>query len=103
MKRCHIIVRGLVQGVFYRAYAHENARMLELAGYARNLQDGSVEVVAEGDEGKIKELIGKLRQGPRGSRVNKLDIKWSDAKNEFKWFTIIKDDIKNTTATSFRV
>ncbi len=79
----------------YRAYAHEHARVLELTGFARNLPDGSVEVVAEGDDGRIKELIEKLRSGPRGARVDRLDTKWSDAKNEFKWFTIIKDDIKN--------
>lgn len=79
----------------FRAYAHEHARVLELAGYARNLPDGSVEVVAEGDESRIKELVEKLRAGPREARVDRLDIKWLDAKNEFKWFTIIKDDIKN--------
>ena len=95
MKRCHIVVHGRVQGVFYRAFAHENARMLELVGYARNLSDGSVEVVAEGDEGKIKELIEKLRHGHSASRVEKLDTEWSEARNEFKWFTIIKDDVKN--------
>lgn len=96
MKRCHIIVRGHVQGVFYRAFAHEYARVLDLTGYARNLSDGTVEVVVEGDEGKIKEFIEKLKKGPSASRVDKMDTKWAESRNEFKWFTIIKDDIKNT-------
>jgi len=66
-RRC--LISGKVQGVFYRASTAEKARTLGITGYAKNLPDGRVEVLACGEEAKVKELIDWLWQGPRQARV----------------------------------
>jgi acylphosphatase len=62
-------IRGRVQGVGYRAFAQEQATRLNLSGWARNRSDGSVEVLAAGDESMVDALIARLREGPPGARV----------------------------------
>lgn len=64
------IVKGLVQGVFFRATTASKAQELGVAGSATNLADGSVEVIAFGDEASIQELERWLRAGPRQARVD---------------------------------
>jgi acylphosphatase len=66
-------VRGRVQGVGYRYFAQRAAESLSLSGYARNLDDGRVEVYAVGQEKKLSELAGLLHQGPRWSDVRGVD------------------------------
>lgn len=70
MSRLHVRVSGVVQGVGFRWFVRERARRLGLAGWVRNLPDGSVEVVAEGDRGQLELLMGELRKGPQGARVD---------------------------------
>ncbi len=72
------MVSGQVQGVGYRAFARKHALELGLAGYAENLPDGRVEVVAEGPEDALEHLLHFLRQGPRLSRVEDVDVLWSE-------------------------
>ena len=72
------IVHGLVQGVSYRHFVLRNARMLDLAGYAKNLYDGSVEVAAEGEREQLEQLLVNLRIGPSEARVDKVDVKWAE-------------------------
>jgi len=75
-----IVVRGRVQGVGYRDFVYMRARFLGLRGYVRNLPDmRSVEVVAEGQRDALEQLLDHLREGPRGARVDALDVTWSDA------------------------
>lgn len=62
-------VRGRVQGVGYRYFAQREATALGVAGYAKNLDDGRVEVYAMGDEARLDELLARLHQGPRFSDV----------------------------------
>ena len=70
MRSCRrLVVAGEVQGVFYRASTEHMARRLGLGGWGRNLPDGNVELVACGDETKLKELENWLWQGPRHARV----------------------------------
>jgi len=72
-QRClHIVIRGKVQGVFFRATTAEKARSLGLSGWVRNLPDGSVEVVVKGDEEKLKELIEFCHKGPPLARVTEV-------------------------------
>jgi acylphosphatase len=73
MSQIHVRVRGLVQGVGFRWFVRERARRLGLAGWVRNLPDGSVEVVAAGDQGQLDLLRGELQRGPRGAAVEALD------------------------------
>ena len=71
-KRC--LVSGKVQGVFYRASTAERARALGVTGYARNLPDGCVEVLACGDEDKVKEFVDWLWQGPPAAKVDAVTV-----------------------------
>lgn len=78
---------GKVQGVFFREYAKKRADELGIAGVARNLEDGSVEVVAQGERGKLEEFARLLKKGPVFSRVDEVEIDWhatpSDTFTEF--------------------
>ena len=75
-KRC--LVSGKVQGVFYRASTADRARALGMTGYAKNLPDGRVEVLACGEEAKVMELIDWLRQGPPAAKVQGVDVQDAD-------------------------
>ena len=88
MQRAHVIIHGRVQGVFFRAYAKEKADIRGLSGFVRNMPDGSVEVVAEGNETSIREFIEDLEEGPSSAVVQKLDVKKTDPTNEFLGFEI---------------
>ncbi|HZV13290.1 MAG TPA: acylphosphatase [Candidatus Kapabacteria bacterium] len=74
--RAHIVVSGLVQGVGYRYFAQRNAVTLGLAGYARNIMTGEVEIEAQGERGMIEELIKQLKIGPRSAMVNHVAVEW---------------------------
>ncbi len=67
---------GRVQGVGFRYFVLGRARSLNVCGFVRNREDGSVEVHAEGEEKQLKDLILFLRQGPTGSRVDQCDVAW---------------------------
>ncbi|HEX4300376.1 MAG TPA: acylphosphatase [Gammaproteobacteria bacterium] len=71
-KRC--LVSGKVQGVFYRASTAERARALGVTGYARNLPDGRVEVLACGEEAKLRDLIDWLWKGPPAAKVDDVAV-----------------------------
>lgn len=72
MADLHVRVTGIVQGVGYRWFVRERARRLGLAGWVRNLTDGTVEVAASGDAGQLELLRGELKRGPRGAMVDDL-------------------------------
>jgi acylphosphatase len=67
--RVRLEITGRVQGVGFRWYTREKARRWGLSGWVRNLADGSVEVVAEGDDASISGLVEMLKQGPPGAHV----------------------------------
>ena len=75
----HVVVRGRVQGVGYREFVYTRARFLGLRGYVRNLPDmRSVEVVAEGERTSLEQLLDYMREGPRGARIDGLDVTWGE-------------------------
>jgi acylphosphatase len=84
-KRC--LVSGKVQGVFYRASTAERARALGITGYAKNLPDGRVEVLACGDEVQMKELIDWLWKGPPAAKVQDVGVQDADANQAPKDFS----------------
>lgn len=88
MNRAHIIVKGLVQGVFFRAFTKQTADRLKISGWVRNSPDGSVEAVAEGEDEALKEFVSLLKAGPPKARVDKADVEYSKAKEEFLGFEI---------------
>ncbi|MBW2981030.1 acylphosphatase [Candidatus Woesearchaeota archaeon] len=88
MKRVHIIVQGRVQGVFFRAHTRDKGRQLGLNGWVRNLDSDKVEVIAEGPEDKIAELIGFCKKGPDIARVEDIKVKFEEPKKDLRPFSI---------------
>ena len=79
IKQFRAIVRGRVQGVYYRATTVDEARALGLAGYARNKPDGSVEVVARGEEVVLHRFLTYLHRGPSLAVVTTVEVEWGDS------------------------
>jgi acylphosphatase len=73
-----IRVTGRVQGVWFRGWTADQARALELNGWVRNRRDGSVEILAEGPEGAVAELVRRCGQGPPAARVEAVEIEAAD-------------------------
>ena len=88
MKKVHVTISGLVQGIFFRHHAKVLARKLGLKGYVRNLSNGNVEVVAQGDSKNIEKLIDFLKKGPSGAKVDKIDIIEQKPTSEFTDFEV---------------
>ncbi|MDZ7344464.1 MAG: acylphosphatase [candidate division KSB1 bacterium] len=87
-KRVHLIVSGMVQGVGFRYYVHHAARRHYLSGWVKNLPDGRVETVAEGDEEELRAFVQEIKKGSRFSRVDEVQVEWQPFSNQFKSFTI---------------
>ena len=87
--RVHMRVYGRVQGVFFRANMRERAVRLGLKGWVRNLPDGSVEAIVEGDEEDVEGLVRWAARGPPLAHVERLEMKREEYKGEFKDFEII--------------
>ena len=87
-KRIHLVVRGRVQDVFYRASAQREARQKGLTGWVKNRSDGSVEMVVEGEEDQVKDFLTWAQEGPSTARVDKVETKWRSYTGEFSDFRI---------------
>ncbi len=83
-----ILVSGRVQGVYYRAFTQQAAQRLGLSGFCRNLPDGRVEVITEGDRDVIETLVEQLRVGPPRAHVEDVQVHWKPAERRFKDFSI---------------
>jgi acylphosphatase len=88
MKRAKITVTGIVQGVYFRHHTKRKADELRLMGTVRNLPDGSVEVVCEGEEGGIGRLIEWCRHGPAEAHVEAVRVEWHDPSGAYSEFAI---------------
>ncbi len=86
--RATVLFHGRVQGVYFRAHCEEKALSLGLEGYVRNLPDGSVEAVFEGERSLIEECIEWNRTSQPAARVTSVDVAWEDATGEFRGFTV---------------
>lgn len=87
-KRFHVHISGRVQGVFFRANAWKTGRSLGLAGWVRNLPDGRVEAVFEGEEEAAGKMREWCRRGTPPARVDRLEILEETVTGEFKDFSI---------------
>jgi acylphosphatase len=86
--RAHVTVQGLVQGVWFRQSTKDEAVRLGVFGWVRNLPDGNVEAVFEGEKKKVEEIVGWCHRGPSGAHVTKVDISWERYRGEFGHFDI---------------
>lgn len=83
------MVRGKVQGVFFRSATQREAKRLGLTGWVKNLPDGSVEVTVEGEEDSLKEFQTWVQRGPSAARVDRVDTRWRGYTGEFVDFRIV--------------
>jgi acylphosphatase len=89
MKRLQAVVSGRVQGVGFSEFVRHEAATRGIAGYVRNSDDGrNVELVAEGEEAALDDLVRALHEGPRFARVERVDAAYSDAGGGFAKFSI---------------
>lgn len=88
MKRAEIKVTGQVQGVFFRQGVKAEADRLGVTGLASNKPDGSVLIIAEGEEDSLQRIVDWARVGTEWAKVEKVDVKWGEAAGEFKDFKI---------------
>jgi acylphosphatase len=83
-----IVVEGDVQGVGYRYFVLRQAQVLELNGYVRNLADGGVEIVAEGEKSAIEQLVDLAKRGPRLAKVDNMKVEWKESMGIHSYFGI---------------
>jgi acylphosphatase len=90
-KCVHIYVRGRVTGVYFRAAAQREARRLGITGWVKNRSDGTVEILAEGEEDAVKELISWSHHGPSAARVDDVDVRYRSYTGEYPDFRIVEN------------
>jgi acylphosphatase len=86
--RAHIIVTGIVQGVFFRVETKRAAERAGVSGWVRNRPEGTVEAVFEGDKEKVEVAVNWCRKGPPTGRVDDVGITWEPFQGEFTGFEI---------------
>jgi acylphosphatase len=87
MRTVHLIIKGKVQGVYYRASAKDVAREVGVTGWVKNLPDGNVEVIVSGSEDRVAKFIEWCRKGPKNAEVTE----------------VIVNDSKEKPLTDFRI
>ncbi len=86
--RAHAFISGRVQGVFFRAGTRDEARRLGVKGWVRNLSDGRVEAVFEGQKEAVGKMLQWVARGPPGAEVDDVEAEWGDPTGEFDSFNI---------------
>jgi len=83
-----MIVSGRVQGVFFRQNTLNKAKELGVFGWVKNLSDGRLEAVFEGEKKKVEEIVNWAEKGPVSAKVNDVRVEWQEYKGEFKGFKL---------------
>ena len=83
------MVRGRVQGVYFRGSLKQQADMRGVTGWVRNLPDGSVEAVLQGPRDRVSPVVEWMRVGPRGARVDSADVEWSPGGEPLHGFEVV--------------
>jgi acylphosphatase len=87
--RVHVVIEGRVQGVFFRASTRDEARARGLSGWVRNLPDGRVEAVFEGDRKVVENMLSWCRKGPPYAYVDQIDIDWQPCQGDSADFRVV--------------
>ncbi len=90
IKCVQITVRGRGTGVFFRAATQREAKRLGITGWVRNRNDASVEILAEGEEDSIKEIVSWAHHGPTAARVENVDVRYRSYSGEYSDFRIVE-------------
>jgi acylphosphatase len=91
VKSAKLVLKGKVQGVFFREFAKQNANKLGIVGYARNTKEGALEIVAQGDERKLEEFIRLCKRGPIFAKVESATVDYGGEgaeQEEYEYFDI---------------
>jgi len=86
--RAHLLIRGRVQGVWYRGSMENEAERLGVAGWVRNRPDGAVEAEVEGEREAVEALIAWARHGPPAARVTDVEVRWTEPLGERGRFVV---------------
>ena len=87
--RAHVLILGFVQGVGFRQFVKSNAKKLALTGWVKNLPDGRVEALVEGDKQTIEKLIKLIEKGTFFAEVKSVVVEWHGKKEEYNDFIIL--------------
>ena len=79
--RAHLFITGEVQGVFFRSFIKSQAKLHEIRGWVKNLDDGRVEAVFESDDFRVKDMIEVCRRGPPGAVIKDVEVTWENVTN----------------------
>ena len=90
IKCVQISIRGRVTGVYFRASAQREAKRLGITGWVRGRNDASIEILAEGEEDAIKELVSWAHHGPSAARVENVDVRYRSYSGDYSDFRIIE-------------
>jgi acylphosphatase len=85
-KEVYCVIHGEVQGVLFRKFAKEKADGLGIFGYAKNMDDGTVEVIAQGDEDTLKFFLESISAGPENAQVESLNVMWGKIEEKYTQF-----------------
>ena len=88
MKRVHVYISGWVQGVYFRYHTQMGARRCSVNGWVRNLPDGRVEAVFEGEDRDVDAVVELCRRGPPGAQVVHVEIQSEPYLSEFRDFSV---------------
>ena len=86
--RKHVLISGMVQGVFFRYETRERAQSLGLTGWVRNCRGGGVEAVFEGEEFAVDDMVAWCHKGPASAHVSKVDVTTEQYTGEFDSFSV---------------
>ena len=86
--RAHVYISGYVTGVFFRYHTRELAQRLGVHGWVRNMHDGRVEAVFEGEKEAVERMLNFCHRGPSGARVTNVEVKWENYRGEFSGFEV---------------
>jgi len=86
--KAHVFISGFVQGVFFRQDTAERSRRLNVTGWVRNLSDGRVEAVFEGEKNDVEVMLEFCHRGPPGAIVRSVEVLWEEPTGEFTGFRI---------------
>ena len=89
MVRCHLWVKGRVQGVWFRGSCAEQGRLLGVSGRARNLPDGRVEVLAQGEKEAVERLVEWCHHGPPTALVTRVEVQYEVAGEAADGFAVL--------------
>jgi acylphosphatase len=89
-KAAKLVVKGTVQGIFFRQFVKGHSDDLKLTGFCRNLENGDVEIIVEGEAEQIERLAGFVKKGPEHAQIRNVEVEEKKWSGDFKEFKVLK-------------